>query len=141
MQIYSFVLTNTNSKWRFGFCRHDTNTSVAMVVITYLPWHDTFMKFLNILGELKKSDNGEFLPFLTETYVKGIPEPGSSLKLFYNAGVNVSILILTSFCHIHYIHYNCCWRLILCFFFFWFDAAFYVSTAFAFFVAQHTGKS
>lgn len=90
VQIYSFVLTSTDSKWRFGFCRHDANTSVAMVVITYLPWHDTFMKFLNILGELKKSENGEFRPFLTETYVKGIPEPGANLKLFYNAGVNVS---------------------------------------------------
>lgn len=85
------MLTNIDSKWRFGFCRHETMTKTAMVLITYLPWHDTFMKFLNILGKLKKLNNGEFLPFLTETYVKGIPEPGSSLKIFYNAGTEVKI--------------------------------------------------
>lgn len=64
-----------------------------MIIITYLPWHDTFIKFLNVLGELKRSNNGEFQPFLSEAYIKGVPEPGASLKLFYNAGMSVSNLI------------------------------------------------
>lgn len=89
VQTYSFVLTSTDSKWRFGFCRHDARTGTAMVLITYLPWHDTFIKFMNVLGVLKHSDNGEFQPFLNEAYVKGVPEPGASLKLFYHAGTNV----------------------------------------------------
>lgn len=61
-----------------------------MVIITYLPWHDTFIRFMNVLGELKRTDNGEFQPFLSEAYNKGVPEPGASLKLFYNSGANVN---------------------------------------------------
>lgn len=64
-----------------------------MVLITYLPWHDTFTKFMNVLGELKKSDNGEFELFLAEAYAKGVPEPGASLKLFYKAGNSVIICL------------------------------------------------
>lgn len=61
-----------------------------MVLITYLPWHDTFLKFLNVLGELKRTSKDEFQPFLAEAYSKGVPGPGACLKLFYNAGLNVS---------------------------------------------------
>lgn len=91
MQTYSFVLTSTDSKWRFGFCRHDVKTETAMVMITYLPWHDIFVKFLNVLGELKRTSPAEFQPFLAEAFAKGVPEPGACLKLYYNAGLNVSI--------------------------------------------------
>lgn len=90
LQLYSFVLTSSDSKWRFGFCRHDPRSGTAMVLITYLPWHDTFIRFMNVLGELKRTDNDEFQPFLSEAYNRGVPEPGASLKLFYNAGKNVS---------------------------------------------------
>ncbi|XP_037046698.1 DENN domain-containing protein 1A isoform X7 [Bradysia coprophila] len=88
LQLYSFVLTSSDSKWRFGFCRHDPRSGTAMVLITYLPWHDTFIRFMNVLGELKKSDGDEFQPFLSEAYNRGVPEPGASLKLFYNSGTN-----------------------------------------------------
>lgn len=92
VQTYSFVLTGNNSKWLFGFCRHDINTQTAMVFITYLPWHDTFLKFINVLGELRRRSKTEFQAFLAETYTKGVPEPGSCLRLFYNSGLNVSSL-------------------------------------------------
>lgn len=61
-----------------------------MVIITYLPWHDTFLKFLNVLGEIKRSAKDDFQPFLAEAYAKGVPEPGACLKLFYNSGLNVT---------------------------------------------------
>lgn len=89
LQLYSFVLTSSDSKWRFGFCRHDPRSGTAMVLITYLPWHDTFIRFMNVLGELKRTDNDEFQPFLSEAYNRGVPEPGASLKLFYDAGTSV----------------------------------------------------
>ncbi|XP_031630161.1 DENN domain-containing protein 1A isoform X5 [Contarinia nasturtii] len=88
VQTYSFVLTSTDSKWRFGFCRHDAKAQTAMVIITYLPWHDTFLKFLNVLGEMKRTSKNDFQPFLAEAYAKGVPEPGACLKLFYNSGLN-----------------------------------------------------
>lgn len=94
VQSYSFVLTSSDSKWRFGFCRHDPKTQTSTIIITYLPWHDTFLKFLNILAEVKKNFNNEFQPFLSEAYHKGVPEPGASLKLFYNGGTNVSVIFI-----------------------------------------------
>uniref|UniRef100_A0A2M4ADY6 Putative ras signaling inhibitor st5 n=2 Tax=Anopheles triannulatus TaxID=58253 RepID=A0A2M4ADY6_9DIPT len=87
IQVHSFVLTNIDSKWRFGFCRHDPKTPTAMVIVTYLPWHDTFMRFLNVLAEIKKNRPDEFGAFLAESYGKGVPEPGACLKLSYDRPV------------------------------------------------------
>uniref|UniRef100_A0A182PUI2 UDENN domain-containing protein n=1 Tax=Anopheles epiroticus TaxID=199890 RepID=A0A182PUI2_9DIPT len=84
IQVHSFVLTNIDSKWRFGFCRHDPKSPTAMVIITYLPWHDTFMRFLNVLADIRKNRPNEFAPFLAESYNKGVPEPGACLKLHYD---------------------------------------------------------
>ncbi|XP_050325563.1 DENN domain-containing protein 1A isoform X3 [Bactrocera neohumeralis] len=98
VQSYSFVLTTDDSKWRFGFCRHDPKTDTAMVIITYLPWHDTFLRLLTLLAELRRCDettttsinnaNDDFRTFLAEAYNRGVPDPGGHLKLFYNGGQN-----------------------------------------------------
>uniref|UniRef100_A0A034VXH0 DENN domain-containing protein 1A n=2 Tax=Bactrocera dorsalis TaxID=27457 RepID=A0A034VXH0_BACDO len=98
VQSYSFVLTTDDSKWRFGFCRHDPKTDTAMVIITYLPWHDTFLRLLTLLAELRRCDettttsinnaNDDFRTFLAEAYNRGVPDPGGHLKLFYNSGQN-----------------------------------------------------
>ncbi|XP_049547868.1 uncharacterized protein LOC125959118 isoform X2 [Anopheles darlingi] len=87
IQVHSFVLTNIDSKWRFGFCRHDPKSPTAMVIVTYLPWHDTFMRFLNVLADIKKNRPDEFGAFLAESYGKGVPEPGACLKLSYDRPV------------------------------------------------------
>ncbi|XP_043643695.1 DENN domain-containing protein 1A isoform X7 [Drosophila teissieri] len=86
VQTYSFVHTTGDSKWRFGFCRQDPRTNTAMVLITYLPWHDTFLKLLPVLGELKRTDPNGFRTFLSEAYNQGIPDSGGSLKVYYSAG-------------------------------------------------------
>jgi hypothetical protein len=44
VQHFSFVLTSIDSKWTFGFCRHDPKTETALVVLSALPWHETFYK-------------------------------------------------------------------------------------------------
>lgn len=108
VQSYSFVLTTDDSKWRFGFCRHDPKTDRAMIIITYLPWHDTFLRLLTLLAELRRCDgtttitttnvdnsNDEFRTFLAEAYNRGVPDPGGHLKLFYSGGQNVSSHIHT----------------------------------------------
>ncbi|XP_055642191.1 DENN domain-containing protein 1A isoform X2 [Toxorhynchites rutilus septentrionalis] len=87
IQVHSFVLTNIDSKWRFGFCRHDPKTPTAMVIVTYLPWHDTFIRFLNVLADVRRNSQSEFESFLAEAYNKGIPEPGGCLKLQYDRPV------------------------------------------------------
>ncbi|XP_032307003.1 DENN domain-containing protein 1A isoform X6 [Drosophila ananassae] len=85
---YSFVHTTGDSKWRFGFCIHVPKTKTAMVLITYLPWHDTFLQLLQVLSDLKRSNPSEFRAFLSEAYNQGVPESGGSLKVFYNGGQN-----------------------------------------------------
>ncbi|XP_034476211.1 DENN domain-containing protein 1A isoform X4 [Drosophila innubila] len=86
VQSYSFVHTTGDSKWRFGFCRHDPKTDTAMVLITYLPWHDTFLKLLIVLAELRRTDRNGFRTFLSEAYNRGVPDSGGSLTVFYNSG-------------------------------------------------------
>ncbi|XP_032591177.1 DENN domain-containing protein 1A isoform X4 [Drosophila grimshawi] len=86
VQSFSFVHTTGDSKWRFGFCRHDPKTETAMVLITYLPWHDTFLKFLVVLAELRRTDRNGFRTFLSEAYNRGVPDSGGSLTVFYNSG-------------------------------------------------------
>lgn len=81
---------------------------------------------MKVLGVLKHSNNGEFQPFLTEAYIKGVPEPGASLKLFYHAGTNV--IIRKSFKK--FSTFN---RII-------FFLEFHVSTTVTISIAQHTGK-
>ncbi|EDW08632.2 DENN domain-containing protein 1A isoform X4 [Drosophila mojavensis] len=86
VQSYSFVHTTADSKWRFGFCRHDPKTETAMVLITYLPWHDPFLKLLTVLADLKRTDLNEFRTFLSEAYNRGVPDAGGNLTVYYNSG-------------------------------------------------------
>lgn len=79
-----------DSKWRFGFCRHDPNYPNAMVIITYHPWHENFIKFINMLAVVKRRSHEEFRQLLTDAYNSVIPKPGASLKLVYEMGRSVS---------------------------------------------------
>ncbi|XP_037895769.1 uncharacterized protein LOC119641262 isoform X2 [Glossina fuscipes] len=86
VQSYSFVLTTDDSKWRFGFCRHDPKSLSTMVIITLLPWHDTFLRLLTVLAEVRRLNKTEFRQFLAEVYNSGVPDLGCQLKLIYNGG-------------------------------------------------------
>uniref|UniRef100_A0A1A9W0Z1 UDENN domain-containing protein n=1 Tax=Glossina brevipalpis TaxID=37001 RepID=A0A1A9W0Z1_9MUSC len=86
VQSYSFVLTTDDSKWRFGFCRHDPKSLSTMVIITLLPWHDTFLRLLTVLAEVRRLNKSEFRQFLAEAYNSGVPDLGCQLKLIYNGG-------------------------------------------------------
>lgn len=46
VQHFSFVLTSIDSKWTFGFCRHDPKTDTALVILSALPWHEIFYKLV-----------------------------------------------------------------------------------------------
>lgn len=50
---FSFVLTSLDSKWTFGFCRHSASpANTCFVLLSSLPWHDTFYKLLNEISSL-----------------------------------------------------------------------------------------
>ncbi|XP_011643704.1 uncharacterized protein LOC105431307 [Pogonomyrmex barbatus] len=82
VQHFSFVLTSIDSKWTFGFCRHDPKTKTALVVLSALPWHETFYKLLNHIASLTSNASGEDLwKFLESIYTCGVPVPGNSISI------------------------------------------------------------
>ncbi|GAB0086854.1 uncharacterized protein DMENIID0001_010510 [Sergentomyia squamirostris] len=92
VQIYSFVLTNSDSKWSFGFCRHEPDTEVATVIYSFLPWHDVFLRLINVCAELKRHNRADFRTFLHDIYTNGIPEPGTTVNFTYGQGSSAFIL-------------------------------------------------
>ncbi|XP_055941390.1 DENN domain-containing protein 1A-like isoform X2 [Argiope bruennichi] len=85
VQHFSFVLTNIDSEWTFGFCRHASNSSSCYVILSYLPWHEVFYKILNHIAELTNKEEArkcKGLPvFLENLYHAQIPEPGLQLHV------------------------------------------------------------
>ncbi|XP_046735286.1 DENN domain-containing protein 1A isoform X3 [Diprion similis] len=82
VQHFSFVLTSIDSKWTFGFCRHDPKTETALVILSALPWHEIFYKLLNHIATITASGkDGDLWKFLQDVYSKGVPSPGASLTI------------------------------------------------------------
>ncbi|XP_076168961.1 DENN domain-containing protein 1A isoform X2 [Ptiloglossa arizonensis] len=82
VQHFSFVLTSIDSKWTFGFCRHDPKTDTALVILSALPWHETFYKLLNNIATLMSNGTGEDVwKFLETVYRSTVPIPGSSISI------------------------------------------------------------
>nr|XP_050854367.1 DENN domain-containing protein 1B isoform X3 [Vespula vulgaris] len=82
VQHFSFVLTSIDSKWTFGFCRHDPKTETALVVLSALPWHETFYKLLNHIASLTNNGSGEDLwKFLEKVHSCSVPIPGNSISI------------------------------------------------------------
>ncbi|KAG5900476.1 hypothetical protein JTB14_010888 [Gonioctena quinquepunctata] len=74
IQHYSFVLTDLDAKWTFGFCRHDPKSETAVVVLSYLPWHQGFYK------------SEDLREFLSAVYNAKIAEPGRKFVVPINRG-------------------------------------------------------
>ncbi|XP_046996630.1 DENN domain-containing protein 1A-like isoform X1 [Schistocerca americana] len=92
VQHYSFVLTSIDSKWTFGFCRHDPKTETALVILSFLPWHESFYKLLNHVAEITHNSNTEELyRFLNAVYEGNVPEPGTVMQVPFNNGESIFI--------------------------------------------------
>uniref|UniRef100_A0A7N5ZTR2 UDENN domain-containing protein n=1 Tax=Anabas testudineus TaxID=64144 RepID=A0A7N5ZTR2_ANATE len=50
-QNFTFVLTDIESKQRFGFCRLSSGAHTCYCILSYLPWFEVFYKLLNILAD------------------------------------------------------------------------------------------
>ncbi|KAJ8686682.1 hypothetical protein QAD02_022476 [Eretmocerus hayati] len=82
VQHFSFVLTSIDSKWTFGFCRHDPKTETALVVLSALPWHETFYKLLDHIATLIASKSaGDLWKFLGDVHETTIPVSGASISI------------------------------------------------------------
>ncbi|XP_069964735.1 DENN domain-containing protein 1A-like isoform X3 [Bactrocera oleae] len=76
MGTFSFVLTAEDSHWRFCFCRYDFDANSIMLLLTRLPWHETFFNMLTTLSELKQRQSNDFHAFLTNCYKATVPSRG-----------------------------------------------------------------
>ncbi|XP_053329699.1 DENN domain-containing protein 1A isoform X2 [Spea bombifrons] len=81
-QNFTFVLTDIDSKQRFGFCRLSSGAKSCFCILSYLPWFEVFYKLLNILAEYSsKSQDNQRNELLDTLYRLPIPEPGTSVHL------------------------------------------------------------
>ncbi|KAM3911910.1 DENN domain-containing protein 1A isoform 2-T2 [Leptodactylus fuscus] len=81
-QNFTFVLTDIDSKHRFGFCRLSSGAKSCFCILSYLPWFEVYYKLLNILADysLKNQDN-QRNELLETLYKLPIPEPGTEVHL------------------------------------------------------------
>ncbi|XDV38326.1 hypothetical protein PO909_007766 [Leuciscus waleckii] len=87
-QNFTFVLTDIESKQRFGFCRLSSGAHSCHCILSYLPWFEVFYKLLNILADYStKGQDSQWRELLESLHVLNIPDPGvpvhMSVHLFF----------------------------------------------------------
>uniref|UniRef100_A0AAY4EKG9 UDENN domain-containing protein n=1 Tax=Denticeps clupeoides TaxID=299321 RepID=A0AAY4EKG9_9TELE len=81
-QNFTFVLTDIESKQRFGFCRLSSGAHTCHCILSYLPWFEVFYKLLNILADYTlKGQESQWRELLESLHSLSIPEPGVPVHL------------------------------------------------------------
>ncbi|GAB1286299.1 DENN domain-containing protein 1A [Apodemus speciosus] len=81
-QNFTFVLTDIDSKQRFGFCRLSSGAKSCFCILSYLPWFEVFYKLLNILADYTtKRQESQWNELLETLHRLPIPDPGVSVYL------------------------------------------------------------
>ncbi|KAF7703626.1 DENN domain-containing protein 1B isoform X1 [Silurus meridionalis] len=81
-QNFTFVLTDIESKQRFGFCRLTSGCKVCICLLSYLPWFENYYKLLNTLADyLTKHQENELSDVLDKLYRMAVPKPNTAITL------------------------------------------------------------
>ncbi|XP_034752855.1 DENN domain-containing protein 1A [Etheostoma cragini] len=81
-QNFTFVLTDIESKQRFGFCRLSSGAHTCYCILSYLPWFEVFYKLLNVLADYTiKGQESQWQEFLATLHSLPVPEPGVPVHL------------------------------------------------------------
>ncbi|KAM4615328.1 DENN domain-containing protein 1A [Polymixia lowei] len=81
-QNFTFVLTDIESKQRFGFCRLSSGAHSCYCILSYLPWFEVFYKLLNILADYAiKGQDSQWQELLVSLHTLPIPDPGVPVHL------------------------------------------------------------
>ncbi|XP_063650172.1 DENN domain-containing protein 1B isoform X6 [Pan troglodytes] len=84
-QHFTFVLTDIESKQRFGFCRLTSGGTICLCILSYLPWFEVYYKLLNTLADyLAKELENDLNETLRSLYNHPVPKA--------NTPVNLSVL-------------------------------------------------
>ncbi|KAJ8260973.1 hypothetical protein COCON_G00166960 [Conger conger] len=80
-QNFTFVLTDIESKQRFGFCRL-SGAQRCFCILSYLPWFEVFYKLLHVVADYAvKGQDGQQRELLETLYSLPVPEPGVPVHL------------------------------------------------------------
>ncbi|XP_067280586.1 DENN domain-containing protein 1A isoform X4 [Pseudorasbora parva] len=81
-QNFTFVLTDIESKQRFGFCRLSSGAHSCHCILSYLPWFEVFYKLLNILADYTtKGQDSQWRELLESLHALTVPDPGVPVHL------------------------------------------------------------
>ncbi|XP_031715414.1 DENN domain-containing protein 1B isoform X1 [Anarrhichthys ocellatus] len=84
-QNFTFVLTDIDSKQRFGFCRLTQGCRVCICLLSYLPWFEIYYKLLNTLADyLTKQQENDLNDMLNSLYDLPVPKPFTPVNLSVN---------------------------------------------------------
>ncbi|XP_064648788.1 uncharacterized protein LOC135500999 [Lineus longissimus] len=79
---FTFVLTDIESKYKFGFCRYATRAETCLCIVSCLPWYEVFYKLLNSLAEiLNRTDNNAIGPLLSAITQRPMPSPNEQVEI------------------------------------------------------------
>uniref|UniRef100_A0A8R1HNX6 UDENN domain-containing protein n=1 Tax=Caenorhabditis japonica TaxID=281687 RepID=A0A8R1HNX6_CAEJA len=78
VQLFSFVLTDSNSKFSFGFCRYTPRTDTCICFLSGFFWPNVFFKALNdislVIGSAQRADVESVLTKFYHTDIPNIDE-------------------------------------------------------------------
>uniref|UniRef100_A0A3B4DUG5 UDENN domain-containing protein n=1 Tax=Pygocentrus nattereri TaxID=42514 RepID=A0A3B4DUG5_PYGNA len=81
-QNFTFVLTDIDSKQRFGFCRLTSGCKVCICLLSYLPWFEIYYKLLNTLADyLTKRQENDLSDMLETLHALAVPKPNTPVNL------------------------------------------------------------
>ncbi|XP_029791262.1 DENN domain-containing protein 1B isoform X2 [Suricata suricatta] len=81
-QHFTFVLTDIESKQRFGFCRLTSGGKICLCILSYLPWFEVYYKLLNTLADyLAKELENDLNETLQSLYNHPVPKANTPVSL------------------------------------------------------------
>ncbi|XP_054569031.1 DENN domain-containing protein 1B isoform X2 [Eptesicus fuscus] len=90
-QHFAFVLTDIDSKQRFGFCRLTSGGRICLCILSYLPWFEVYYKLLNTLADyLAKEQESDLNATLTALYNHPVPKANSPVTLSVNQEIFIA---------------------------------------------------
>uniref|UniRef100_A0A8D0WZM7 DENN domain containing 1A n=1 Tax=Sus scrofa TaxID=9823 RepID=A0A8D0WZM7_PIG len=87
-QNFTFVLTDIDSKQRFGFCRLSSGAKSCFCILSYLPWFEVFYKLLNILADYTTKGQHSYFTVPDTRELPSIPENRNLTEYFVAVDVN-----------------------------------------------------
>ncbi|BFZ05834.1 hypothetical protein BsWGS_08873 [Bradybaena similaris] len=82
---FTFVLTDLDSMFRFGYSRHATGHQTCLCIVSWLPWFEIFYKMLDFLAEItNRSEKNDITHFLQVAHNHEIPLPRISVTIVAN---------------------------------------------------------